>query len=260
MQMRKGLLLLLILALVLSGCTAKTQVPEKSAPKIDKVSGEQTVLFHGDKDVLLSLSKDGVETIKNGTYWYYELTPMISSLGSVNTYDYDSLECTRSQYHGSLGKDECFATNGTQKLFLPMSCREFTKEQQDQVDANIKAAADLQLKANGIEAEPVIKKIWDCDMDGDGKKECFFWAEDQQKEGSGYAFLGYLKGESCQVLSGYFYPQFKEQVIPSIRPLVCDLNGDGKWTLLVYTNGGYESFTHYDFQAGNFIYCYDIIF
>mgnify|MGYP005812835257 CR=1 FL=1 len=105
-----------------------------------------------------------------------------------------------------------------------------------------------------------------------------------------YCFLAYAKDDVCQVLSGSFRTETSEvaettvalapytydeagnlsqtvlyqkdpyHAVQEMKPLICDLNGDGKWSLLLYRSGDYESFTAFDYSGGNFTKNYEIIF
>ncbi len=116
-------------------------------------------------------------------------------------------------------------------------------------------------------------------------------AEEQiQKDAADtYCFLAYIKGDVCQVLSGSFQKEENEQgeamvlapftydengnlkqtvlrkskaysPIMELSPVVCDLNGDGKWEVMVYRVRDYKSMTTFQYKNGNFTKNYEIIF
>ncbi len=256
----KKILVFLCLLLMLSGC-AKTEKPPADLPDdpID-VSGEKTVLYHGDKDFPLSFTIDGQQQIQNGTYWYYELSDLYDRSWEDSFYSYDvkSLDLNGMKNYGSFGKKDCYATNGDWPLFLVPVHSEFSASNQDKIESRIIKAVDQQLKAHQMEkTAPVVTDTWLCDLDGDGAQEMLFKAEDSRA--GTYRFLGYLQEENCQVLEGWF-DEKNEDDLPDITPIVCDMEGDRKWSVMLHKTGDYESFTLYDFNNGNFTQGYTIIF
>ncbi len=250
------------ITLLLSGCTNRnTEMPELPAENFDN-SGEKIVLYCGKQSFPLSLTQDGDQRLENGTYWYYELEDSCKKEWNEPFYTYDikKLGLSGSKSYNKLAKEKCFATNGNWPLFLSPVHAEYTASNQDMVDAALIGLAQKQLTANNAgEEKAIVTDTWSCDMDGDGKEEVLFKACncDEDTSQKRYCLLAYAKGEDCQV----FYSRFSEEAGPEkLTPMVCDLNGDQKWALLLYKKSDYESFVSFDFEGGNFTKCYEIIF
>lgn len=107
-----------------------------------------------------------------------------------------------------------------------------------------------------------------------------------------YMFLAYADGEACQLLSGSFRSMMNEHkdqeaasvltsfiydengelattvlkrrntpsFLKDLKPLICDPDGDQKWSVFVYKEVDYKSLTLMDFSDGSFIKNYEIIF
>lgn len=107
-----------------------------------------------------------------------------------------------------------------------------------------------------------------------------------------YMFLAYADGEECQLLSGSFRSLMNEHqdkeaatVISSfyyddkgeiattvlkrrqgpaflrdLRPMICDPDGDKRWSVLLYKEADFKSLTLMDFSNGSFIKNYEVIF
>lgn len=112
----------------------------------------------------------------------------------------------------------------------------------------------------------------------------------QQEQVKSYSFLAYAKNDACQVLFGSFRTESSDETASSVvlapfaydesggisqtvlyrsedyrtlqelRPLICDLEGDGRWSLILYREGDYKSFIVFSFIGGNFTQQYEIIF
>ncbi len=255
-MMKKILIVLSVCVLLLSGCS-KAEKPPATPPETPAdTSGEKTVLYCGEKRFPLSFTVDGEQKIENGTYWYYELAEDYEREWDDTFYTYnEGLELNGSHTYGDFGKRCRFATNGDWALFLSPVHTEYNAETQDKVDGNLCELAKQQLVANNMDATPVVTDIWLCDFDGDKAQEQVFLAKDN----ASYCFLGYVKENTCQVLDGVFLKK-AEKELPDFSPAVCDLDGNGKWSLMLHKNGDYESIAVFDYDAGNFIKSYDIIF
>ena len=119
-----------------------------------------------------------------------------------------------------------------------------------------------QLDANKLEnAEVYVTDIWSCDMDSDGKQEIFLRAcnASDKTEERKYHLLLYVQGEEAQTVYSH-YTDSGTKMNERIVPMICDLNGDKKWSLLLYKDGDYESFISFDYNKGNFAKSYEIIF
>lgn len=263
MQLRKMILMVLIAGvLLLAGCSEKTQPPAELPEGGFDNSGEKTVLYRGEKSFPLSFTVDGEQQIENGVYWYYELADTYERSWDelFYTYDAEKLELDGSKAYDKLNRDTCFATNGNWPLFLNPVHTEYTASNQNMVDKGLIELSRKQLEANQMpEAEPIVTDVWVCDMDGDNAEETLFKAAGSAGESGSYCFLAYSAGESCQVLYGDFNPGGATPV-EKLNPMVCDLNGDGNWGLLLYKKSDYESFTIYLFSGGNFTKGSEIIF
>ena len=261
--MKRLLILLTVAAVCLGGCKPAKQ-PEESVEPYD-VLGEKTVVYHGDATFPISFTVDGVQQIPSGTYWFYELENAYGRYWeeSFYTYDLKKLELSGSRPYSKLGKKHCYATNGDWPLFLNPVHTEYSASNQDQADVGLLMMAQQQLAANQMaDQTPIITDLWKCDLDGDGEAETLFKAcncHGAEEGNPQYCFLGYAKGESCQVLYRSFHPDGNSPV-KELRPLICDPEGDGKWSLLIEQKGDYKSITVYDFSAGNFTKNYEILF
>lgn len=260
--MKRWMIFLMAVVLLFSGCSKNKEIPEDLPSENFDNSGEKTVVYRGDQDFTLSFTVDGEQQIENGTYWYFELENAYRDDWTEQFYTYDT---KKQELNGS--KDytklkNCFATNGNWPLFLNPVHTEYSASNQEQVEGSLVAMAKQQLSANQMEeAEAVITDVWSCDMDGDGVQETLFKACNYAEEGEGisYCILGFASGDSCQGLFTDFHPEGGSKP-EKLTPMVCDLNGDGKWELLLYKKGDYESFTAFDFTGGNFTKCYEIIY
>ncbi|MBQ8893038.1 MAG: hypothetical protein IJ043_01355 [Clostridia bacterium] len=243
--MKRWMILFLAILLLLSGCSKESEVPDLSAENFDN-SGEKTVVYRGDQDFTLSFTVDGTQQIENGTYWFYELSDQYERDWSDPFFTYDR---KKQELNGSKAYDKlknCFATNGNWPLFLNPVHTEYTESNQNRVDGKL---LDLANKQFADDVTCIVSDIWSCDMDGDGGEETIFKASDSQ---SGTIIIAYANGENCQGLYA--------GNVEKLTPMVCDLNGDGTWSLLLYKKGDYESFTSFDYTGGNFTKCYEIIF
>lgn len=261
--MKKLLILLMTIALCLSGCK-KNEQPQ-TTPQTYDTAGEKTVVFHGDATFPISFTVDGQQQIQGGTYWFYELENAYGRNWDASFYTYDTkdLELSGSRSYSKLGKKNCYATNGDWPLFLNPVHTEYSASNQDQVDAALIALAQQQLTANQMtDQTAVITDLWECDLDGDGSQETLFKACNCSSAEEGapqYCFVAYAKGENCQVLYRSFHADGNSPV-KELRPMVCDLEGDGAWSLLIWQKGDYKSFTVYGFSQGNFTKNYEILF
>lgn len=262
--MKKWIVIFTAIVLLLSGCAnSDTKVPEIPREDFDN-SGEKTVLYCGKYTFPLSFTLDGKQQIQNGTYWYYELENAYEKEWQESFYTYDTkkLELSGSEEYAKLVKQKCFATNGNWPLFLSPVHAEYTASNQDMVDAALLNLTQKQLAANQAgEEKGIVTDTWNCDMDGDGAQELLFKACncDEETASKRYCLLAYAKGEECQAL----YSRFSEddaEALKKLTPMVCDLNGDEKWGLLLYKKCDYESFVSFDFEGGNFTKAYEIIF
>lgn len=262
--MKKWIIIVTLLVLMLSGCSKQSaEMPEMPHEQFDN-SGEKTVLYCGKKSFPLSFTDDGIQQIENDTYWFYELNNRyeVNEDAVYYTYNLDKAELGGTMTYKRAVKEDCFATNGDWPLFLSPVHAEYSLTNQKAVDKKLIQLAQEYLRDNNIMDEKlVVTDTWSCDMDGDGTQELLFKACNYEDESSGkrYCLLGYLKGEECQIL--YSSLTDKEENLPqNIIPRICDLNGDEKWGLLLYKKNDYESFTTYNFEGGNFIKGYEIIF
>ncbi len=261
--MKKFLFVLLIAAVTLSGC--KSAKPPVETPAPYDTAGEKTVVFHGDVTFPISFTVDGQQQIPNGTYWFYELQHAYGRNwgDSFYTYDTKKLELSGSRAYTKLGKKNSYATNGDWPLFLNPVHTEYSGSNQDQVDSALISLAQQQLIANQMTDQTVmITDLWQCDLDGDGKQENLFKACNCEGAEAGmpqYCFLAYAKEDACQVLYRSFHPDGNSPV-QELRPMVCDLEGDGAWSLMIWQKGDYKSLTVYGFSGGNFIKNYEILF
>ncbi len=260
--MKRWIMFLLVAALLLTGCSKNGEEPLDAPVENFDNSGEKTVVYRGKQDFPLSFTVDGTQKIENGTYWYYELADTYEKTWEEPFYTYDTkkLELSGSKNYANV-KDKCFATNGNWPLFLNPVHTEYTISNQKMADDALAELAKQPLTANQMEtATVIITDTWVCDMDGDGGQETIFKACNCGTEDAGkYCFIAYAGGEGCQVLYGSFR-QDGSAGPEKLTPMVCDLDGDGKWALLLYWKGDYESFTSFDFSGGNFTKCYEVIF
>lgn len=253
-----------MMVLLLSGCSKNGEDPVDIPTDDFDNSGEKTVVYRGKENFPLSFTVDGAQKIENGTYWYYELADTYEKNWEEPFYVYDNkkMELSGSKNYGKLVKEKCFATNGNWPLFLNPVHTEYTASNQEMVDKTLVNLAGQQLSANQMEsASLIITDTWICDMNGDGSQETIFKACNcgAEDENGKYCFIAYANAESCQVLYSTFRADGSEGP-EKLSPMVCDLDGDGKWALLLYRKGDYESFTSFDFSGGNFTKCYEIIF
>ena len=262
--MKKMMVLICVFLLCLTGCKAVEQPAAPQEGTYDN-SGEKTVVYHGEHTFPLSFSVDGQQQIANGTYWYYELSSGYERSWEDDFYTYDTkkLELNGNRSYTNLGKKKCYATNGNWPLFLNPVHTEYTASNQDKVDIVLKTMTEQQLSHHQMEAEALISDVWKCDLDGDGKQETLFKAcnceEVSEETAAKYCFLAYTNEETCQVL--YSSYRIEGGVTPeTLKPLVCDLEGDGNWEIIVYQQGDYKSFGVYGFQDGNITKKYEILF
>lgn len=256
--MKKFLVLFLILSLCLTGCSKKENVPKELPDDPIDTSGKKVVLYCGKNAFPLSYTIDGEQQIQNGTYWYYELDQDFYKNLDEKFYSYDelTLDLNGAGTINDLNKNASFATNGGWPLFLSPVHTQYTLSNQNKADEQIKKIADAQLIANRIDGDnALITDIWTCDLDQDGAEEKLFLAKNEEGE-KRYCFLGYANGEDGQILSG-FYNLGK---LPELRPIICDFEGDGKWSVLLYESCHYRKFSSFDFNNGTFTKAYDIIF
>lgn len=260
--MKRWMIILTAAMLLLSGCSKSNEAPENLPAENFDNSGEKTVVYRGDQDFTLSFTVDGAQQIQNGTYWYYELTDAYERDWNSSFYTYDTKKQELNGSKDYVKLKNCFATNGNWPLFLNPVHTEYSSTNQDKVDASLVTLFEQQLAANQMEGTGVvITDVWTCDMDGDGGQETLFKACNCNTEGATatYCFLGYVGSEGCQGLYSDFHADGGSKP-EKLTPMVCDLNGDGKWELLMYRKADYESFITFDFTGGNFTKCYEIIF
>ncbi len=261
--MKKFLFILLIAAVTLSGC--KSAKPPAEPPAPYDTAGEKTVVFHGDVTFPISFTVDGQQQIPSGTYWFYELQNAYgrSWEGSFFTYDIKDLELSGSRPYSKLGKRNCFATNGDWPLFLNPVHTEYSASNQERVEPGLILLAQQQLIANQMADQTVIiTDLWQCDLDGDEKEETLFKACNcaVAEEGAPqYCFLAYVKENACQVLYRSFHPDGNSP-LKELKPMVCDPEGDGAWSLMIRQKGDYNSLAVYSFSGGNFTKNYEIFF
>lgn len=256
--MKKILALFLILSLFLAGCSKSDSVPQESPNDPIDTTGKKVVLYCGAKEFPISFTIDGEQQIQNGIYWNYELNHdmLDSSQEKFYTYDELTLELNGAETKNKVGKDRCFATNGGWPLFLTPVHSQYTLSNQNKVDKEIRRQADAQLISNQIDGEnALITDVWHCDLDQDGIEEQLFLAKNEEGKNR-YVFLAYTNGKNCQVLSGFY----KINKLPEIRPIICDFDGDGKWSVLLYESCHYQKFSTFDYSNGTFTKSYDIIF
>lgn len=249
---------LLMILLCLTGCSKKEALPKELPNDPIDTSGKRVVIYCGGKAVPLSYTIDGEQQIQNGIYWYYELDGDFLKNSEDKFYSYDeiTLDLNGGGSIENLEKNKSFITNGGWPLFLTPVHTQYTLSNQNKVDELVKKQADAQLIANGINGtNAVITDVWNCDLDQDGVEETLFLAKNEEGE-QRYCFLGYVNGENCQILSG-FYNLGK---LPELRPIICDFEGDGKWSVLLYESCHYQKFSAFDFNNGTFTKAYDIIF
>ena len=256
--MKKLLVLFLAFSICLTGCSKKENIPKELPDDPIDTMGKRVVLYCGQKGVPLSYTIDGEQQIQNGIYWYYELDQNLIDDPEEKYYTYDelTLDLNGAETINSLPKNSSFVTNGGWPLFLTPVHTQYTLSNQNKVDKQIKKIADAQLIANRIDGEnALITDIWVCDLDQDGTEEKLFLAKNEEGE-KRYCFLGYANGEDGQILSG-FYNLGK---LPELRPIICDFEGDGTWSVLLYESCHYKKFTSFDFKNRTFTKAYDIIF
>ncbi len=258
--MKRWIFLITAILILFTGCSKTPEMPEPLEEQFDN-TGKKTVVYRGDQNFTLSFTEDGEQKIENGTYWYYELADAYEQDWSEPFYTYDLKKQNLDGVtdYAKLETGSCFATNGNWPLFLNPVHTEYSASNQNMVDHNLTKMAEQQLSANQLESTVMVTDVWSCDMDGDGGEETLFMARNANEEDAYFCFLGYTDGENCQGLYSSVSTGEKQKE-KEVVPLVCDLNGDGKWSLLLYKRGTYESFTSYDFTGGNFVICYEIIF
>ena len=233
-------------------------------------SGDRVVLYLDNRGLFpISFSVDGKQMIENGTYWYYELNriPSFEKKETFYIYDVDSKQPIEKTEYSELDEKSGFATNGEWTLFLRPVHTEYAASNQDLVDERFVEMTKKQLAANKVEdAAAIVSDVWECDIDGDGTAEHFFKACNcdisVEKRKSTYCFLGYTDGEECQVLYGYYSSKAEKagSRFKTLEPIVCDLNGQGKWSVMVFKQSSYACMTVYDFNNGNFSKNYEIVF
>lgn len=261
--MKRWFLILIAMMVLLTGCSGTEEKPLDLPEDGFDNSGEKIVLYGGKKSFPLSYTIDGKQQIENGTYWYYELEDSFERewQDPFYTYGVKKLELNGSKEYKKAVKEKCFATNGNWPLFLSPVHAEYSASNQDLAEKGIVDVIKKQLQAHRFEDEKVLlTDTWSCDLDGDGNAETLIKACNCEEEAERYyCILAYLKGDDCQVLYSSFSEN--EKCSPDeLSPSVCDLNGDGKWELLLYRKGDYESFCSFDFADGNFTKGYEIIF
>ena len=256
-MMKKILIVLSVCMVLMTGCSSTKEPPVALPEEPADTAGEKTVLYCGEKVFPLSFTVDGAQKIENGTYWYYELAEDYGKEWEESFYTYsEGLELNGSHSYGDFGKRCRYATNGDWALFLSPVHTEYNEENQANVDAGLMKMAKQQLTANKMKnAASVITDVWLCDFDGDKEQEKLFLATDDKS----YCYLGYVKNDICQVFDGTFSVAEGEE-LPKLSPAVCDLDGNGQWSLLLHKDGDYESLAVFDYSAGNFTKCYEVIF
>ena len=262
--MKKIMILICVLMLFLTGCKSTEQPPFAQEDFYD-IAGEKTVIYHGEHTFPLSFTVDGKQQIANGTYWYYELADDYSRTWEDKFYTYDPkrLELNGNRSYTNLGKKQCYATNGDWPLFLNPVHTEYTASNQEKVDPILRNLTKQQLNHNNIEATPLVTDVWVCDLNGDGTLETLFkacnCADVKEEPAVKYCFLAYSKEDACQVIYSSFRPE-GGATPETLKPLVCDLEGDGNREIIVYQQGDYKSFGVYGYQDGNISKKYEILF
>ena len=227
----KKYLWILISLFLLSGCSSS--VPEMLPEDFDN-SGEKYVLYCGEKSFVLSDSVDGTHNIGSGPHWYYELAWQKNVCEDLfYTYDLKNHELNGSKAADRL--ENCFATNGNWPLFLYPVHTEYSSSNQSEVEPALLAVAEGE-----------VTDVWECDLNGDGASEQLFCAAGDKK------FFGYCRGEDFQgIYSGS---------CETVEPLICDLNGDAVWELVLYLKDSYECFCVFEFADNSFVKRYEIFF
>lgn len=235
--MKKIAVLILLSVLMFSGCAKSEPFPEALTENFDN-SGEKTVVYFGEKTVPISFTLDGVHQIENGTYWYYELSHYLREWNDpFYTYDIQKRELNGLKEYKDIKKG--FATNGNWPLFLYPVHTEYTASNQNGIDESLLSAAK----------DAVITDLWTIDLDGDNNQESIFLSKNNS---AGTFALGYSKEGMIQELySGHG---------DALDPILCDLNGDGNWEMIVHKASNYNSMSVYDFKDDAFIRRYEIIY
>ncbi len=248
--MKRLILIFSILALVLCGCGKKdpidSQVPQGGYDN----GGDRTVLYVEEHYIPLAYTVDGKSQIEPGVYWYYELEPYLEKTKAnlFQNYHFKNLEPTTERTFEKLKNKKSYAVNGDWPLFCSMEHQSYTSKNQAKVPETVKTPFLKALESNGLDQNSVaIYHTWTCDFDRDGVNETFLSGNCGAEE---MAVLGYVRGESCQLLS-----HSKE-----VNPLVMDLNGTGNWSLVLKEEGDYNQFSVYDYKEGNFALNYQIIY
>ena len=256
--MKRSVVLFLMVSLLLTGCSKSPNKPQELPNDPIDTSGKKAVWYCGQNVFPLSYTIDSEQQIQNGIYWYYELDQNLlkNTAEKIYTYDELTLDLIGVETLEAGEKNNSFATNGSWPLFLTPVHTQYTASNQNNVERQIKKHADAQLIANRIDGEnALITDVWNCDMDQDGNEENLFLAKNEEG-GKRYCFLGYANGDTCQILSGFY----SIDKLPELRPIICDFEGDGKWSVLVYESCHYQKFTTFGFNNGTFTKLYDIIF
>lgn len=267
--MKRIVVCLVILVMLLTGCSSGEKKPIELPKKADN-SGDRVVIYMDEGRLFpISYSVDGKQMLENGTYWYYELShvPSFDDKETFYIYDADSKQPIEKTTYFELNEKSGYATNGDWELFLRPVHTEYAVSNQEMVDERFVDMTKKQLAANKMEdAEAIVSDVWECDFDNDGTAEHFFKACNceitVEKRKNTYCFLGYTDGEVCQILYGYYSSESEKAggKFKKIEPIVCDLNGEGKWTVMVFKQSSYASLIAYDFNDGNFYKTYEIIF
>ena len=89
MRLKRLILLLVLSAFFLSGCTKQVKSePDPSVPY--NTEGERFVFYRTRQGAIpLSYTKDGVQQIVQGSYWFYQLSGLADHPGEDPYYVYD---------------------------------------------------------------------------------------------------------------------------------------------------------------------------
>ncbi len=244
--MKRLILMLLCFAFLLSGCGKKPTNDLKTEEQHDN-SGHRVVLYSDSKIIPISYSLDGNLQIEPGTYWYYELESGLepSKGAQFETYSAKNMKASSLCSFEKLQKKKCFAVNGDWPLFRSFKYSSYDEKEQDKLPDQLMESVKNTIKSLGIEeTDSRIDEIWN--YEGESLVAGCYGDENR-------SFLCRVTDDNSQML-------WNDTGNLEITPIMMDLNGSGRYSLVLFCQGDYREFKVFETKEDQFVFRYSIIY